>query len=124
VKELGNPVVHFEIVAKDAPALRAFYRDTFDWQILEPEVGAGLIDYTRVQPADGAGIGGGIGETRDGYSGHVTFYIHVPDVAAALATVEKRGGSLVMGPEMVPNGPTVGLFRDPGGHVVGLVSGP
>ncbi|MGH7660469.1 MAG: VOC family protein [Vulcanimicrobiaceae bacterium] len=30
-------------------------------------------------------------------------------------------GTRMMGPDDVPNGPTIGLFRDPQGHVIGLV---
>jgi predicted enzyme related to lactoylglutathione lyase len=32
---MPNPVVHFEVLGKDAQALADFYRDTFNWQ-LEP----------------------------------------------------------------------------------------
>jgi predicted enzyme related to lactoylglutathione lyase len=28
---MGNPVVHFEVVGKDAQALQSFYKDAFDW---------------------------------------------------------------------------------------------
>ena len=118
---MGNPVVHFEIVAKDAPALRTFYGDIFGWQIGYSVPGAGLVDYTLVQTGSESGIAGGIGEApADGYSGHVTFYVEVPDVAQALEAVERRGGTRMMGPEQVPNGPLIGLFRDPGGNVIGV----
>jgi predicted enzyme related to lactoylglutathione lyase len=30
---MGNPVVHFEIMGKDAKRLRSFYKDAFDWEI-------------------------------------------------------------------------------------------
>ena len=44
-------------------------------------------------------IGGGIGVGPEGYEGHVTFYIEVPDVGASLDQVEKLGGTRVMGPD-------------------------
>ena len=28
---MGNPVVHFEVVGRDAQALESFYKDAFDW---------------------------------------------------------------------------------------------
>ena len=34
--------------------------------------------------AEGAGIGGGVGQGPEGYSGHVTFYVEVPDVDGEL----------------------------------------
>ena len=66
--------------------------------------------------------GGGVGTAPEGYGGHVTFYVEVPDVEAALAKAESLGGSRMMGPDEVPEaGITIGLFTDPEGHVVGLV---
>lgn len=115
---MGYPVVHFEILGKDAPALRAFYGDAFGWRFGEP---VGPNDYMLVQPDGAAGIAGGVGACPDAsYQGHVTFYIGVPNVARTLDAIEKRGGTKVMGPEEVPGGPIIGLFRDPEGHVIGL----
>ncbi len=72
--------------------------------------------------ADGVGIGGGVGTGPEGYAGHVTFYVEVPDVEAALAKAESLGGSRMMGPEKVLEGTEIGLFTDPEGHVVGVVA--
>jgi len=53
----------------------------------------GLVQREGNVNSDGAGIGGGIGVGPDGYDGHVTFYVEVPDVEAALAQAEILGGS-------------------------------
>jgi uncharacterized protein len=71
--------------------------------------------------AEGVGIGGGIGAGPEGYDGHVTFYVEVPDVEAALAKAESLGGSRMMGPDRVMEGVEIGLFTDPEGRTVGLV---
>jgi predicted enzyme related to lactoylglutathione lyase len=118
---MANPVVHFEIIGKDAPALRTFYKQAFEWRIDPPMSGAGVQDYAMVHPQANGGIDGGIGGGMEGYEGHVTFYVEVPDVEAALGKIETLGGRRVMGPEDVPGGPTIGLFADPEGHVVGVV---
>ena len=57
---------------------------------------------TGTRTRDGVGIGGGIGSAPEGYDGHVTFYVEVPDVEAALAKAESLGGSRMMGPDEVP----------------------
>ena len=62
-----------------------------------------------------------MGTGPEGYGGHVTFYVEVPDVEAALAKAESLGGSRMMGPEKVMEGVEIGLFNAPKGHVVGLV---
>lgn len=32
---MGNPVVHFEVVGRDARVLESFYKDAFDWRMEE-----------------------------------------------------------------------------------------
>ncbi len=118
---MGNPVVHFEIISKDAEKLRKFYGEMFDWQIDAPMMGANVPDYTVVHPSKNGGIAGGIGNCPQGYDGHLTFYVGVPDITAALRKVESLGGKIMRGPDEVPGGPIIGLFEDPQGHVVGLV---
>lgn len=126
---MPNPVVHFEIMAKNAANLVPFYREAFGWNIPDQPVpgGEGVPNYYLVSP-DGeqppkAGINGGFGDAPEGYSGHVTFYIAVDDVGSALEKVEKLGGKRMMGPDRVPNGPVIGLFIDPEGNTIGVVSG-
>jgi hypothetical protein len=46
--------------------------------------------------------------------------VEVPDLAAALAKVEQLGAKKVMGPMDIPGGPTIGMFTDPEGHIIGL----
>jgi predicted enzyme related to lactoylglutathione lyase len=122
---MGAPVFFFEMMSKDAPAARTFYRDAFGWTIGDRAPGAeGVDDYTIVTPHEKAGIAGGIGAAPPGYEGHATIYISVPDVATALAVVETLGGSRIFGPSQVPGGPVIGLFRDPTGLTVGLVEVP
>ena len=81
----------------------------------------GVVQREGNVSADGIGIGGGVGQGPDGYEGHVTFYVEVPDVEAALAKAEGLGGARVMGPEQIMEGIELGLFTDPEGHLVGVV---
>ena len=119
---MGQPVVHFEIIGKDGEGLRRYYSDLFEWEIdANNPMDYGIIAREGDTNADGIGIGGGVGTGPEGYGGHVTFYVEVPDVEAALAKAESLGGSRMMGPETVTEGVEIGLFNDPEGHVVGVV---
>jgi uncharacterized protein len=121
---MGQPVVHFEIVAKDAAKVQSYYADLFGWEIdADNPVGYGIVPREGNTNPDGIGIGGGIAKGPEGYDGHVTFYVEVPDVEAALAKAESLGGSRMMGPEEPMEGVVIGLFTDPEGHVVGVVKG-
>ena len=108
----------FSFLGKDKALLKSFYKGLFEWQV-QPV----MDGYSMVLP--GSGPNGGIGAM--GGDGHVTFYVEVADVAAYLTTVENLGGKKLSGPDQVPDGPIIGLFADPEGHVIGLVqagSGP
>lgn len=117
---MGAPVVHFEIIGKDPERLKDYYSELFGWEIDSDNP----MKYGIVQPgsAGGSGVGGGIGPGPQGYTGHVTFYVEVPDVAAALAKAESLGGSTVMGPDEVMEQIEIGLFQDPEGHLIGVVN--
>lgn len=115
---MGQPVVHFEIMGKDAGRLQAYYSQLFGWEIDSDNP----INYGVVRPDQGGpGIGGGVASGPEGYGGHVTVYVAVPDVEAALVKAEQLGGSRVMGPEKVMEEVEIGLFHDPEGHLVGVV---
>src|SRR5438128_1575637 len=111
---MGNPVVHFEVVGKDGPALTSFYEELFGWKTTAVEgMGYSLVE------KEGDGIAGGIGATPDG-SSQVTFYVSVDDPQAALDKAETLGGKTVMPVTSIPNVVTLAQFADPEGHVIGL----
>jgi predicted enzyme related to lactoylglutathione lyase len=119
---VGQPVVHFEVIAKDADKLQSYYSELFGWDIdADNPAKYGIVARDANVNADGVGIGGGVGKGPDGYDGHATFYVEVPDVEEALAKAESLGGSRMMGPEKPMEGVVIGLFTDPEGHVVGVV---
>jgi uncharacterized protein len=121
-ESMGQPVVHFEVIGKDAEKLQSFYADIFGWEIdAENPMSYGIVQREGNTNPDGVGIGGGVGTGPEGYAGHVTFYVEVPDVEAALAKAESLGGTRMMGPEKIMEGVELGQFTDPEGHLVGLV---
>jgi predicted enzyme related to lactoylglutathione lyase len=121
---MGQPVVHFEILGKDGEALKRYYSQLFGWEIDSSNpMNYGIVAREGNTNADGVGIGGGIMGAPDEYAGHVTVYVEVPDVEEALASAERLGGSRMMGPDKVMDDLIIGLFQDPEGHVIGVLSG-
>jgi uncharacterized protein len=120
---MGQPVVHFEVIAKDPEKIQSYYSDLFGWDInADNPVNYGIVAREGNTNPDGIGIGGGVGGGPEGYDGHATFYVEVSDVEAALAKAESLGGSRMMGPREVMDTIEIGLFTDPEGHLVGVVS--
>ena len=121
---MGRPVVHFEVVGNDGKKLQKYYSELFDWDIeADNDMGYGLVVREANLNPDGIGIGGGVSQGPEGYGGHVTFYVEVPDVEAALAKAEELGGSRIFGPDKVMDMMVLGQFADPEGHVIGVVEG-
>jgi predicted enzyme related to lactoylglutathione lyase len=119
---MGQPVVHFEIIGKDGEQIQNYYSELFGWEINgDNPMNYGVVQREGNTNADGVGIGGGIGVGPEEYDGHVTFYVEVPDVVAALAKADSLGGSRTMGPEQVTDEVEIGLFVDPEGHTVGVM---
>ena len=114
---MPNPVVHFEVMGRDGPALQKFYATLFGWNV----DGDNPMNYGMVT-ADEGGIGGGIGQSPDGNT-LVTFYVQVADVQAALSKAEALGGTIVMPAMDMPGGPTLAQFTDPEGNRIGIVAG-
>jgi predicted enzyme related to lactoylglutathione lyase len=124
---MANPVVHFEIIGKDAGALRDYYNKLFGWNAkivpgVAPEISDegnyGFID--KITAEDGTGIRGGIGGGQ-AFESHALFYVGVPDVETALRNAEKLGGKRIMGPVNTPGGGLViGHFTDPEGNLIGV----
>jgi uncharacterized protein len=110
-----NKVMHVEIVGPDGPALQRFYSALFGWNLNTDNPGG----YGMSDPS-ATGVVIGIGSTPDGSAGHVTGYVRVESVDAALAKGTELGGKVIM-PKFSPDGSAqLGLLADPQGHVIGL----
>src|SRR2546421_11351775 len=110
---MGQAVVHFEVIGKDGKRLIGFYSGLFGWEIdANNPTNYGVVQREGNLNPDGVGIGGGVGGAPEGYSGHVTFYVEVPDVEAALAKAESLGGKRMMGPDKGTEDIEIGQFAD------------
>jgi uncharacterized protein len=123
---MGQPVVHFEIIGNDPEKLRGYYGDLFGWEFDTPSpVSEQISDPASygflklIKSGDGTGIRGGVGG-GPGYPTHAVFYVEVPNVETALLRAEGLGGTRVMGPVKSPNGLVVGHFTDPEGTLIGV----
>jgi uncharacterized protein len=113
---VGQPVVHWEIGARDGSKLHEFYRSLFDWKIaVDPQ-----FHYGMVETGGHGGINGGISTLPAEAPPYVTFYVQVDDLAGYLAKAEGLGGKTIIAPMPVPGVGSIAMFTDPEGHVVGL----
>jgi predicted enzyme related to lactoylglutathione lyase len=109
-----NPITYFEVAGPDAKSLADFYAAVFGW---EPTPGP-FPNYYSLQAAGGAGLAGGF--RQDDRPEHV-FYVKVPDLAAALESVVRAGGRVLIPPTDVPGVVHFALFEDPAGNRTGIM---
>jgi len=118
---MANRVVHFEIIHPEAAQIQKFFADVFDWAINT----ANPMNYGMVDTgAKDYGIQGGIAAPGPFGDGHITFYVEVDDVDAALAKAVAAGGTIAMPKINIGGAPgqetILAQFTDPLGNRYGL----
>jgi len=105
---MTHPIVFFDIAGPDDDALVSFYSSVFGWAFDS----SGKFSVNAAIPIEGA-IRKDPAEKR--------IYVGVPDVTAALSSIELSGGTVDVPRFEVPGVVVLGLFRDPAGNPMGLV---
>jgi predicted enzyme related to lactoylglutathione lyase len=128
-----DPVIHFELPAKDMERARAFYERAFGWQTtpLGAEMGNFTLAFTTQtdeksrMPTKRGAINGGFYE-RTKPDDQVKLTILVKDVHAAMKRVHAAGGKVLGGsqgngePDEIPDVGSFANVLDPEGNLVTL----
>ncbi len=117
---MSNPVVHFEILGPDGPALSSFYNQLFGWELRGGQL-PGWPYYGMLQPG-ATGIGGAVGTADAATEPTVVVYVKVDDTWAYLERAEQLGAEVVMPITHIAEAEvTVAWLRDPQGNIVGVM---
>ena len=110
---MAQPVMHFELIAKDTKKLTEFYTKLFGWRAEDYEG----MDYAMLHADPKKGIGG---EATGLPPGHGV-YVQVDDVDKFLAQARKLGATKVLlEPYDIPQVGRFAVFTDPEGNRIGL----
>lgn len=109
-----RPVVHWEIQAKDADKMSAFYSSVFNWQIgaegrlrqISPGIGAPETITGHILQSEQSGV---------------TLYIQVLDLATTIEKAKGLGGTVLREPFQPAGQPTLAWITDPEGNKITLV---
>lgn len=114
-----------ELVTSDHKAALEYYGAQLGWRSTEAMPMGPMGDYSFVDvSASGGDVRiGAMMDAQPEMPKAWTFYFKIPDVDAAVATVEAGGGKVVQGPMEVPGGQRIIVVTDPQGAHVGFVSG-
>ena len=123
---MSGKVVHFEIPYDDGDRARAFYGDTFGWELVQiPDMGYTMVTTGPTDPEKGATepgfINGGMFERNAEFPGKApNIVIDVPSIDEALRKVDAAGGTVVRERTQVGEMGFTAYFTDTEGNLVGL----
>lgn len=114
-----------DLTVADADGLRDFYANVAGWQSQPVDMGT-HSDYTMTA-GDGsdavAGVCHALGENAN-LPPMWLIYINVPDLDAAIAEAQARGGEVIAGPRGEPESGRFAVLRDPAGAPFALFQHP
>ncbi|CAG0993846.1 hypothetical protein METP3_02817 [Methanosarcinales archaeon] len=129
-----NPVVHFEMPAKDKSRMRNFYETAFGWHTeqLGKEMGEYVLVTTTESdektglPKRPGAINGGFYESTDPLLQYPSIVIAVDDIKEAIKKVEEAGGKVLEGqvpgkPDEIPGVGLYASFIDTEGNRVSML---
>lgn len=122
-----NPVVHFEMPAKDNDRVSKFYSEAFGWQMtqLGSEMGDYLLAMTTESDENGpknpGAINGGFFKREDADSVCPHVVISVDNLDESIELVKKSGGEITSEKMDIPGVGMYVSFKDTEGNSVGML---
>ena len=113
---MGNPVMQWQIVAKDPEALTRFYASMFGWTIKTDNA----LGYREVDTRSPRGINGGVWPSPPEGHNLVQLFVEVDDVDAYLEKATKLGAQVIVPKSELPDGDALAIVLDPAGLSFGL----
>ena len=116
--------IWYELMTRDPAAAKQFYDPVAGWTI-EPQP-SGEMDYRMIDTGDGL-VGGTLTLTKDmtDHGARPTWlgYIGVDDVDATIATIEAKGGKVLMPANDIPDVGRIAMVADPQGNPFYIMRG-
>ena len=108
---MGNPVVQFQIIAKDPAQAAAFYSGLFGWSIDANN----RMGYRQISTGAEQGIQGGIWPSPPQAPNFVQLFMAVDDVQATVDKAESMGAKTLIPRTKLPEGDEMAVLHDPQG---------
>ena len=115
---MANPFVHVELNTTDVDKARDFYRQLFDWQLEDMQMGPSDT-YTIIKVGEGTG-GGMLKNPMPGVPSFWLAYVQVDEIGAATKKAASLGAKIVKDSVEVPNMGWFSIIEDPTGAALAL----
>lgn len=114
---MGQPVMQWQILAKNPDQLSNFYSKVFGWRSNSDNA----LGYRTIDTDAGRGINGGIWPAPPEGRAMVTLYVEVDDVPEYVEKAIALGASIIMPHQKLPDGDEMAVILDPEGIPVGIL---
>jgi predicted enzyme related to lactoylglutathione lyase len=113
---VGNPVVQWQIVAKEPESVTRFYSAMFGWKVRTNNA----LGYRMVDTENERGIDGGVWPSPPEGHNLVQLFVEVDDVDASIAKATSLGATVIVPKSELPDGDALAIVLDPAGLSFGL----
>ena len=110
-----------ELMTRDVESATKFYTELIGWEAVESNMSGMKYTIFKAGDREAGGLMAMAPDVPKEVPSHWVAYITVDDVDAAAKKVSELGGTVMHGPEDVPEVGRFCLIQDPTGGVVGLI---
>ena len=113
---MGNPVVQWQIVAKEPELVARFYAALFGWKVNTNNA----LGYRMLDTGSARGIAGGVWPSPPEGHNLVQLFVEVDDIDAFITKASALGASVIVPKSELPDGDALAIVLDPAGLSFGL----
>ena len=113
---MGNPVIQWQIVAKEPDAVTRFYSALFGWKVETNNA----LGYRMVDTKSERGINGGVWPSPPEGHNLVQLFVEVDDVDVFIEKAAALGAKVIVPKSELPDGDALAIVLDPAGLSFGL----
>ena len=113
---MGNPVIQWQIVAKEPDAVTRFYSALFGWKVETNNA----LGYRMVDTKSQRGINGGVWPSPPEGHNLVQLFVEVDDVDTFVEKATSLGATVIVPKSELPDGDALAIVLDPAGLSFGL----
>jgi predicted enzyme related to lactoylglutathione lyase len=113
---VGNPVMQWQIVAKEPEKLTRFYAGLFGWKVDTHNA----LGYRAVDTGSDRGINGGVWPAPPQGHSLVLLFVEVDDIDEYITKATALGASVIVPKSELPDGDALAVMLDPAGLSFGL----
>jgi predicted enzyme related to lactoylglutathione lyase len=111
-----NPVMQWQIIARDPEAVTAFYARVFGWRVQSQNA----LGYRAIETGDERGIDGGVWPSPPEGHNLVQLFIQVESIDDTIASATAAGATVIVPRTNLPDGDAMAILLDPAGLSFGV----